>query len=98
MSIVSEVLPSSSHCSCVPLPQWERLHMTKGEWRKILCSVVFHLLSLSCVTWSAYILFKRTAEDFRLGKEGQYCTSPTWLNQTHTCLQAQPVQFDQLSK
>ena len=58
--------------------------MTKGEWRKILCSVVFHLLSLSCVSWSAYILFKRTAEDFRLGKEGQYFTSPTWLYQTHT--------------
>ncbi|XP_030206353.1 E3 ubiquitin-protein ligase MARCH7 [Gadus morhua] len=54
-----------------PLFKWERLHMTKGEWRKILCSVVFHLLSLSCVTWSAYVLCKRTAEDFRLGKEDQ---------------------------
>ncbi|CAL8331300.1 unnamed protein product [Lota lota] len=54
-----------------PLCKWERLHMTKGEWRKLLCSVVFHLLAISCVSWSIYILFKRTTEEFRLGKEDE---------------------------
>ncbi|CAL8330417.1 unnamed protein product [Merluccius merluccius] len=53
-----------------PLRKWERLHMTKGEWRKILCAVVFHLLAVACVLWQMYVLFKRTTEDVRLGKEG----------------------------
>ncbi|XP_074546951.1 uncharacterized protein marchf1 isoform X1 [Halichoeres trimaculatus] len=51
-----------------PLRKWERLHMTKGERRKIFCSVLFHLIALACMLWSVYILIKRTAEEIRLGK------------------------------
>ncbi|KAF0037239.1 hypothetical protein F2P81_010113 [Scophthalmus maximus] len=51
-----------------PLCNWEQLHMTKGERRKILCSVLFHLIAIACMLWSVYILVKRTAEEIRLGK------------------------------
>ncbi|XP_053182197.1 uncharacterized protein marchf1 [Scomber japonicus] len=51
-----------------PLRKWERLHMTKGERRKIFCSVMFHLIAIVCMLWSVYILVKRTAEEIRLGK------------------------------
>ncbi|XP_060912833.1 uncharacterized protein marchf1 isoform X1 [Labrus mixtus] len=51
-----------------PLRKWERLHMSKSEWRKIFCSVLFHLIAIACMLWSIYILVKRTAEEIRLGK------------------------------
>ncbi|XP_068445160.1 E3 ubiquitin-protein ligase MARCHF8 isoform X4 [Clinocottus analis] len=53
-----------------PLCTWERLNMTKGERRKIFCSVLFHLIAVVCMLWSVYILAKRTAEEIRLGKTG----------------------------
>ncbi|XP_034043337.1 E3 ubiquitin-protein ligase MARCH8 isoform X2 [Thalassophryne amazonica] len=53
-----------------PLRKWKRLHMSKSEWRKILCSVLFHLIAIVCMLWSVYILVKRTAEEIRLGKNG----------------------------
>ncbi|XP_042340719.1 chromodomain-helicase-DNA-binding protein Mi-2 homolog isoform X2 [Plectropomus leopardus] len=53
-----------------PLRKWERLHMSKGERRKIFCSVLFHLIAIVCMLWSVYVLFKRTAEEIRLGKNG----------------------------
>ncbi|KAM6942350.1 E3 ubiquitin-protein ligase MARCHF8 [Lycodopsis pacificus] len=53
-----------------PLCKWERLNMTKGERRKIFCSVLFHLLAVVCMLWSVYILVKRTAEEIRIGKSG----------------------------
>ena len=52
--------------------QWERLHMTKGERRKIFCSVLFHLIAIVCMLWSVYVLVKRTTEEIRLGKNGEY--------------------------
>lgn len=50
--------------------------MTKGERRKIFCSVFFHLLAIVCMLWSVYVLAKRTAEEIRLGKNGQYSHAP----------------------
>uniref|UniRef100_UPI0037E9C6D4 uncharacterized protein marchf1 n=1 Tax=Semicossyphus pulcher TaxID=241346 RepID=UPI0037E9C6D4 len=55
-----------------PLRKWERLHMSKSERRKIFCSVLFHLIAILCMLWSIYILIKRTAEEIRLGKNGEY--------------------------
>lgn len=46
--------------------------MTKSERRKIFCSVLFHLIAIVCMLWSVYVLVKRTAEEIRLGKNGQY--------------------------
>ncbi|XP_036952457.1 uncharacterized protein DDB_G0284459 isoform X1 [Acanthopagrus latus] len=51
-----------------PLRKWEKLNMTKGERRKIFCSVLFHLIAIVCMLWSVYVLVKRTAEEIRLGK------------------------------
>ncbi|KAI3353308.1 hypothetical protein L3Q82_019850, partial [Scortum barcoo] len=53
-----------------PLRKWEKLHMTKSERRKIFCSVLFHLIAITCMLWSVYVLVKRTAEEIRLGKNG----------------------------
>uniref|UniRef100_A0A3Q4ME31 Uncharacterized protein n=1 Tax=Neolamprologus brichardi TaxID=32507 RepID=A0A3Q4ME31_NEOBR len=54
-----------------PLSKWEKLHMSKSERRKIFCSVLFHLIAIVCMLWSVYILVRRTAEEIRLGKNGQ---------------------------
>ncbi|XP_053271504.1 E3 ubiquitin-protein ligase MARCHF8 [Pleuronectes platessa] len=56
--------------SLKPLSKWEKLQMTTGERRKIFCSVLFHLIAITCMLWSVYILVKRTAEEIRLGKDG----------------------------
>lgn len=66
-------------CCCLSPPlhlrpsvlQWEKLNMTKGERRKIFCSVLFHLIAIVCMLWSVYVLVKRTAEEIRLGKNGE---------------------------
>lgn len=55
--------------------QWEKLHMSKSERRKIFSSVLFHLLAIVCMMLPVYVLVKRTAEEIRLGKNGQYIPS-----------------------
>ncbi|XP_034454999.1 uncharacterized protein march1 isoform X1 [Hippoglossus hippoglossus] len=57
--------------SLKPLRKWEKLQMTKGERRKIFCSVLFHLIAIACMLWSVYTLVKRTAEEIRLGKDDE---------------------------
>lgn len=37
------------------------------ERRKLLCSVTFHALALTCVVWSLYVLIDRTAEEIYKG-------------------------------
>ncbi|XP_029997021.1 uncharacterized protein marchf1 isoform X2 [Sphaeramia orbicularis] len=54
-----------------PLRNWEKLHLSKSERRKIFCSVMFHLIAIACMLWSVYILIKRTAEEVRLGKNDE---------------------------
>src|SRR6218665_1857537 len=41
--------------------------MTKVERRKIVCSVTFHVIAITCVIWSLYVLIDRTTEEIRSG-------------------------------
>ncbi|XP_024285178.1 E3 ubiquitin-protein ligase MARCHF8 isoform X3 [Oncorhynchus tshawytscha] len=50
-----------------PLRKWEKLQMTSSERRKILCSVTFHVIAITCVVWSLYVLIDRTADEIRTG-------------------------------
>ncbi|XP_024864931.1 E3 ubiquitin-protein ligase MARCH8 isoform X2 [Kryptolebias marmoratus] len=50
-----------------PLRKWEKLQMTASERRKIMCSVTFHVIAITCVVWSLYVLIDRTAEEIRAG-------------------------------
>lgn len=51
-----------------PITKWKALDMTRSERRKILCSVSFHVIAITCVVWSLWVLIERTAEEI---KEGQ---------------------------
>ncbi|XP_036402109.1 E3 ubiquitin-protein ligase MARCH8 isoform X1 [Megalops cyprinoides] len=48
-----------------PLRKWEKLQMTPSERRKIMCSVTFHVIAITCVVWSLYVLIDRTAEEIK---------------------------------
>lgn len=48
-----------------PLSKWEKLSMSTSERRKILCSVIFHLVAITCVIWSLYVLIERTADELQ---------------------------------
>ncbi|XP_014769290.1 E3 ubiquitin-protein ligase MARCHF8 isoform X1 [Octopus bimaculoides] len=50
-----------------PFQEWERLQMTSVEKRKIICSVTFHIVAITCVVWSLYVLIDRTTEEMRRG-------------------------------
>lgn len=50
-----------------PFGEWEKLAMSSVERRKLLCSVTFHAVALTCVVWSLYVLIDRTAEEVRVG-------------------------------
>lgn len=50
-----------------PFPKWERLQMTRVEKRKIICSVTFHVIAITCVIWSLYVLIDRTTEEVEMG-------------------------------
>ncbi|TRY58975.1 hypothetical protein DNTS_014685 [Danionella cerebrum] len=50
-----------------PLRKWEKLQMTASERRKIMCSVTFHVIAITCVVWSLYVLIDRTAEEIKHG-------------------------------
>lgn len=49
------------------LLQWEKLEMSPVEQRKVLCSITFHVVAITCVVWSLYVLIERTAEEMRSG-------------------------------
>ncbi|XP_064418581.1 E3 ubiquitin-protein ligase MARCH8 isoform X1 [Latimeria chalumnae] len=51
-----------------PLQKWEKLQMTSSERRKIMCSVTFHVIAITCVVWSLYVLIDRTAEEIKQGQ------------------------------
>lgn len=42
--------------------------MTASERRKIICSVTFHVIAITCVVWSLYVLIDRTADEIKLGQ------------------------------
>lgn len=41
--------------------------MTPLEKRKLIYSVTFHAIALTCVAWSLYVLIERTAEELQRG-------------------------------
>ncbi|XP_044132797.1 E3 ubiquitin-protein ligase MARCHF1 [Bufo gargarizans] len=61
-----------------PLRKWEKLQMTKSERRKIFCSVTFHIIAITCVVWSLYVLIDRTAEEIRQGNDNGVLEWPFW--------------------
>ena len=42
-----------------PLSEWEKLDMSGMEKRKLCCSISFHMIALTCVVWSLYVLIDR---------------------------------------
>lgn len=42
--------------------------MSSVERRKIFCSVTFHVIAITCVVWSLYVLIERTAEEIKAGQ------------------------------
>lgn len=56
---------STGVCFCL---QWEKLQMAPSERRKIVCSVTFHIIAITCVVWSLYVLIDRTAEEIKTGQ------------------------------
>ena len=47
--------------------------MIASERRKIMCSVTFHVIAITCVVWSLYVLIDRTAEEIKQGQvTGEY--------------------------
>ncbi len=45
--------------------QWQALEMTQGERRKVLCSVSFHIIAITCIVWSLWVLIEKTAEEIK---------------------------------
>lgn len=58
-----------------PLKNWQKLDINRIEKRKIFCSVAFHIIAITCVIWSLYVLVDRTAEEIRKGEFGKW---PFW--------------------
>ncbi|NXT86505.1 MARH1 ligase, partial [Anhinga rufa] len=58
--------------------QWEKLQMTTSERRKIVCSVTFHVIAITCVVWSLYVLIDRTAEEIKQGNDNGVLEWPFW--------------------
>ncbi|KAK2503840.1 hypothetical protein MC885_005570 [Smutsia gigantea] len=59
-------------------PAWEKLQMTTSERRKIFCSVTFHVIAITCVVWSLYVLIDRTAEEIKQGNDNGVLEWPFW--------------------
>lgn len=48
--------------------------MTASERRKIMCSVTFHVIAITCVVWSLYVLIDRTTEEIKHGQATGMCS------------------------
>ncbi|KGL82897.1 E3 ubiquitin-protein ligase MARCH1, partial [Tinamus guttatus] len=70
--------PSFFIPSLLFLLQWEKLQMTTSERRKIVCSVTFHVIAITCVVWSLYVLIDRTAEEIKQGNDNGVLEWPFW--------------------
>jgi hypothetical protein len=46
--------------------------MNVVERRKIMCSVAFNLIAVTCVLWSFYVLIEKTREEVKMGKLREY--------------------------
>ncbi|XP_013401953.1 E3 ubiquitin-protein ligase MARCH1 isoform X2 [Lingula anatina] len=50
-----------------PFRKWRKMEMTTMERRKIICSVTFHIIAITCVIWSLYVLIDRTTDEIENG-------------------------------
>ncbi len=50
--------------------------MNNMERRRVLCTVTFHLIVITCIVWSAYVLIERTASEI---KENQQLEWAFWI-------------------
>ncbi|XP_031569929.1 E3 ubiquitin-protein ligase MARCH8-like [Actinia tenebrosa] len=50
-----------------PFRKWQALEMSQSERRKIMCSVSFHVIAITCVVWSLWVLIERTAHEIHQG-------------------------------
>ncbi|RWS23840.1 E3 ubiquitin-protein ligase MARCH8-like protein, partial [Leptotrombidium deliense] len=46
---------------------WEKLEMSPGERKKLLCNLLFNLISMFCVFWSIYVLIERATLEAKYG-------------------------------
>lgn len=42
--------------------------MSTVERRKIMCSVTFHIIAITCVIWSLYVLIDKTTQEISEGR------------------------------
>ncbi|CAF0977562.1 unnamed protein product [Rotaria sordida] len=56
------------HSEIKPFKQWQKLDMNVVERRKVMCSVAFNLIAVTCVLWSLYVLIEKTREEVKAGK------------------------------
>ncbi|CAF0932298.1 unnamed protein product [Rotaria sordida] len=56
------------HSEIKPFKQWQKLEMNVVERRKVMCSVAFNLIAVTCVLWSLYVLIEKTREEVKAGK------------------------------
>uniref|UniRef100_I3N4W4 RING-type E3 ubiquitin transferase n=1 Tax=Ictidomys tridecemlineatus TaxID=43179 RepID=I3N4W4_ICTTR len=61
-----------------PLRKWEKLQMTASKCRKITYSVMFHVIAITCVVWSLYVLIDCTAEEIKQGQGTGILEWPFW--------------------
>ncbi|XP_065217897.1 uncharacterized protein LOC135843805 [Planococcus citri] len=50
-----------------PFNEWEYLEMTGLERKKLLCAMLFHIIAMTCVCWSLYVLIDRTLDEVQKG-------------------------------
>ncbi|KAL5244480.1 hypothetical protein ACI65C_011890 [Semiaphis heraclei] len=51
-----------------PFSQWEHLEMSGMERKKLVCAMLFHIIAMTCVCWSLYVLMDRTLEEVEHGQ------------------------------
>jgi len=58
------------HATMRPLNKWRLLALSRYERRKIVCSVTFHMLAITCVIWSIWVLLQRLIQEAQLSELG----------------------------
>jgi len=50
-----------------PIRQWRAMELSETERRKIWCSVAFHIIAVTCIVWSLWVLIDRTIDEVHDG-------------------------------
>ncbi|XP_002162482.2 E3 ubiquitin-protein ligase MARCHF8 isoform X1 [Hydra vulgaris] len=51
----------------IPIRKWKSFELSPNERRKLLCTVSFHIVAVTCMVWSLCVLINHTAEEFKRG-------------------------------